>query len=182
MIVLLAFCGLRRAEIEAIVPGNFSKQAENVLLNIEETGAFQPKAGQSGFVPISLEMHERLLRLRGDSDSPFFVPGKSEKKGAGRLWERIKIVNKWLQGKGLKDKPLHTCRKITGSIVAKSQGILEAAKVLRNTPQVCMVNYLGVASLKTVDVEGSLKPKDVFQEMAEKLGISAEEVKKKLSA
>jgi integrase len=182
MIVLLAFCGLRRSEIEAIVPSNFSKQADNVLLSIEETGSFQPKAGQSGFVPISLEMYERLLRLRGDSKSPFFVPGKSEKQGSGRLWERIRIVNKWLQGKGLKNKPLHTCRKITGSIVAKSQGILEAAKVLRNTPQVCMVNYLGVASVKTVDVEGSLKPKDIFQEMAEKLGITEEELRKKLVA
>jgi integrase len=182
MIVLLAFCGLRRSEIEAVVPENFSKQTENVLLNIEETGKFQPKAGQSGFVPITLEMHERLLRLRGNSNSPFFVPGKSAKQGTGRLWERIRIVNKWLQGKGLKNKPLHTCRKITGSIVAKNQGILEAAKVLRNTPQVCMVNYLGVASVQTVDVEGSLKPKDVFQEMADELGISVEELRKKLSA
>lgn len=182
MIVLLAFCGLRRAEIEAIVPSNFSKQEDKVLLNIEETGAFQPKAGQSGFVPITLETYAQLLRLRGNSDSLFFVPGRSNKQGAGRLLERIRIVNKWLQGKGLKDKPLHTCRKITGSIVANSEGILEAAKVLRNTPQVCMVNYLGVASLKTVDVQGSLKPKDVFQEVVGKFGFSADEAIKILSA
>ena len=182
MIVLLGFCGLRRAEIEAIVQSNFSKQTENVLLNIEETGSFQPKAGQSGFVPITLEMYERLLRLRGTSDSTFFVPGKSQKQGTGRLWERIKVVNKWLQGKGLKNKPLHSCRKITGSIVAKNQGILEAAKVLRNTPQVCMVNYLGVASVKTVDVQGSMKPKDLFQEMAENLGITVDLLKQKLCA
>lgn len=182
MIVLLAFCGLRRSEIEAIVPTNFSKQADNVLLSIEETGSFQPKAGQSGFVPITLETYEQLLRLRGDSNSTFFVPGESKKKGSGRLWERIKVVNKWLQKKGLKNKPLHSCRKITGSIVAKKQGILEAAKVLRNTPQVCMVNYLGVASVQTVDIQGSLKPKDdPFQEMATKLGMTLDEMMKKLS-
>lgn len=182
MIVLLGFCGLRRAEVEAIVPGNFSKQADKVLLSIEETGPFQPKAGQSGFVPITLEMYERLLKLRGASDSTFFVPGKSQKQGSGRLWERIKVVNKWLQEKGLKKKPLHSCRKITGSIVAKNQGILEAAKVLRNTPQVCMVNYLGVASVETVDVHGSLKPKDLFQEMADKLGLTVDQLMMKLSA
>jgi integrase len=182
MIVLLAFCGLRRSEIEAIVPSNFSKQSDNVLLTIEETGSFQPKAGQSGFVPITLDIYQRLLKLRGDDASPFFVPGKSKKIGKGRLWERIREVNKWLQDKGLKNKPLHSCRKITGSIVAKNQGILEAAKVLRNTPQVCMVNYLGVASVETVDIQGSMKPKDLFDQMAEKLGMTVEDLKMKLSA
>ena len=181
MIVLLAFCGLRRAEIEASMPTNFSKQADNVLLRIEETGKFQPKAHQDGFVPIMLETYEKLLRLRGDSDSPFFVPGRSKKDGKGRLWERIKVVNEWLKGKGLKTKPLHSCRKITGSIVAKSQGIMEAAKVLRNTPQVCIVNYLGVAEVSTVDVQGSLKPKDPLEETAKLFGLTVEQLRKKLS-
>ncbi len=181
MIVLLAFCGLRRTEIEAIIPGNFSKQDGKVLLSIEETGLFQPKAGQSGFVPITVEMYERLLKLRGTSDSSFFVPGESQKQGKDRLSERFKVVNKWLQEKGLKDKPLHTCRKITGSTVAKDHGILQAAKVLRNAPQVCMVNYLGVASVETVDVRGSLKPKDLYPEMAEALGITVDQLNYKLS-
>lgn len=181
MIVLLAFCGLRRAEIEAVIPSNFSKQSDKVLLNIEETGAFQPKANQDGFVPITLEAYAQLLRLRGKSSSPFFVPGTSKKVGKGRLWERIHVVNHWLKGKGLKNKPLHSCRKITGSIVAKSQGILEAAKVLRNTPQVCMVNYLGVAEVSTVDVQGSLKPKDPLEETAKMFNLTVEQLKEKLS-
>jgi len=157
MIVLLAFCGLRRSEIEAITPSNFSKQDDKVILNIQETPNFQPKSGQSGFVPIASSTYDKLLKLRGNDSSPFFVPGKSQKKGTSRLWGRVFVVNKWLKSKGLVDKPLHTCRKITGSIIARDHGILEAAKVLRNTPQVCMINYLGVTTVHTVDIENSLK-------------------------
>ena len=188
MIVHLAFCGLRRSEIEAIVPANFSKQADKVILSIEETGDFQPKAGKSGFVPITLETYQTLLRLRGNSDSPFFVPGASKKVGKGRLWEAVKRVNDFLKKKGLKNKPLHSCRKITGSIVAKQQGILEAAKVLRNTPQEAMTNYLGVATVATVDVQGSLAPKaptdpnELLELVAKMFGLTVDQLKAKLTA
>lgn len=182
MIVLLAFCGLRRSEIEAIVPSNFSKQSDRVILTIEETGVFQPKAGQSGHIPIPHETYDRLLRLRGKTDSDFFVPSESRKLGAGRLWERVKVVNEWLKKNGLKNKPLHSLRKIVGSIIAAKDGIPAAASILRNTQAVCMINYAGSMSDSCVDILGFIKEKDPFQELSEKLGMSVEELKKRLCA
>jgi integrase len=182
MIVLLAFCGLRRSEIEAIVPSNFSKQSDRVILTIEEIGVFQPKAGQSGHIPIPHETYERLIQLRGKTDSDFFVPSGSKKKGAGRLWERVIVVNEWLKKNGLKNKPLHSLRKIVGSMIAAKDGIPAAASILRNTQAVCMINYAGSMTDSCVDIIGFLKEKDPFQELAEKLGMTVEELKKRLCA
>lgn len=182
MIVTLALCGLRRSEIEAIVISNFSIQSDRVILIIEETGEFQPKAGQSGHIPISLETYHRLMRLRGNTDSAFFVPSESSKKGKGRLWERVKVVNKWLKNNGLQNKPLHSLRKIIGSLIAAKEGIPAAASILRNTQAVCMLNYAGSMSNSCVDVLGFMKEKDPYQMIAEELGISLEEVKNKVCA
>ena len=182
MIVLLAFCGLRRSEIEAIIPSNFSKQPDRVILTIEETGEFQPKAGQTGNVPITHDMFDRLILLRGKSNSHFFVPSESVKKGKGRLWERVRVVNRWLQQKGIKNKPLHSCRKIVGSIIAIKDGIPAAASILRNTQQVCMVHYAGAMTDSCVDVFGYLRPKDPLQELADKLGMTVEELEKRIFA
>jgi integrase len=182
MIVLLAFCGLRRSEIEAIVPANFSQQSDRVILSIEETGEFQPKAGQSGHVPITSDMYQRLIRLRGNVDCEFFVPSASKKKGKGRLWDRVKVVNDWLMKKGLKNKPLHSCRKIVGSIVAQKDGIPAAASILRNTQAVCMENYAGSMSSSCVDVFKFVNSNDPFQALANELGMTVEEVKRKLTA
>jgi hypothetical protein len=91
-------------------------------------------------------------------------------------------VNKWLKKKGLLDrKPLHALRKECGSLVARHQGILEASKVLRNTPQVCSIHYAGIAEMKTLDIASSFAPvKTPIQAFAEELGISVEELKGKL--
>ena len=95
--------------------------------------------------------------------------------------------------KTLKNKPLHSCRKITGSIVAKQQGILEAAKILRNTPQVAMTNYLGVTSVATVDVKGSVvakeppaapaptDPNQLLELVAKMFGLTVDQLKAKLA-
>lgn len=184
MVVLMALgIGMRRSEIEAAIPAWFSKQADNVLVNIKEEKHFTPKAGQDGVVPISLELYEILLKLRGDSKGFFFVDGES-KKETGRIWEKVKSVNKWLKLKGVTDKkPLHALRKECGSIVAKEQGILEAAKILRNTLEVCSKHYAGIADVQTVNIQESFRDKkDPFQALADQLGITVEDLKKKLSA
>lgn len=185
MIVLMALgIGMRRSEIEAAIPSWFSRQSDKVMVHIQEQDGFKPKNGESGVVPVSIELHETLVRLRGKSDSKFFVPCGSEEAGVGRIWESVRIVNKWLKGKGLTDrKPLHALRKECGSIVARSQGILEASKVLRNTPQVCAVHYAGIAEMKTVDIAGSFAPPaNPLEEVAKKFGISVAELQRKLAS
>lgn len=183
MIVLMALgIGMRRSEIEAAIPDWFSLQSDKVLVHIREEEHFQPKTGESGVVPISITLHQTLLRLRGDSTSSYFVASDSEKTGAGRIWERVRVVNHWLKAKGLNNrKPLHALRKECGSLVAKSMGILEASKVLRNTPQVCAIHYAGIAELNTVDVGGTFAPqKDLVSQLAEQMGTTAEEIRAKL--
>lgn len=183
MIVLMALgIGMRRSEIEAAIPDWFSKQSDKVLVHIREEDHFQTKTGESGVVPISISLYETLVRLRGESASIYFVASESDKEGAGRIWERVRVVNHWLKEKGLNNrKPLHALRKECGSLVAKSMGILEASKVLRNTPQVCATHYVGIAELKTVDVGKTFTPnKDLISQMAEQLGISPDDVRSKL--
>jgi integrase len=183
LIVLMALgIGMRRSEIEAATPEWFSRQQDKVLVHIREEKHFQPKTGESGVVPIAISLYDTLLRLRGESESSYFVASDSEKTGAGRIWERVRVVNRWLKEKGLNNrKPLHALRKECGSLVAKSMGILEASKVLRNTPQVCAIHYAGIAELNTVDVAKTFMPKkDPFSQVAEQLGITPEEVRSKL--
>lgn len=182
LIVLMALgIGLRRSEIEAAVPSWFSKQGDKVMVNIRETGEFRPKSGKSGMVPIHPDLYETLLRLRGKSESPYFVASDSKKTSEGRIWERVRTVNKWLRSKGLNDrKPLHALRKECGSHIAKKYGILEASKILRNTTQVCSIHYAGIAETHVVDICGNQKPKDPFEELANQLGITVEEVRRKL--
>jgi integrase len=183
MIVLMALgIGMRRAEIEAAIPDWFSRQSDRVLVHIREEDHFQTKTGESGVVPISITLYETLVRLRGESNSPYFVPSVSNKSGTGRIWERVRVVNQWLKDKGLNNrKPLHALRKECGSLVAKSSGILEASKVLRNTPQVCAIHYAGIAELNTVDVAQTFTPqKDLISQIAKQLGISSKEAHAKL--
>ena len=183
MIVLMALgIGMRRSEIEAALPSWFSRQSDKVMVHIQEGDGFRPKNGENGVVPISIDLYETLVKLRGNSDSKFFVPCGSEKTGVGRIWENVRTVNKWLKKKGLLDrKPLHALRKECGSLVARHQGILEASKVLRNTPQVCSIHYAGIAEMKTLDIASSFAPvKTPIQAFAEELGISVEELKGKL--
>lgn len=183
MIVLMALgIGMRRSEIEAAIPAWFSRQSEGVFISIKEEKHFETKTGENGMVPFTIKLYETLLRLRGDSQSPYFVASDSDKLGAGRIWERVRVVNHWLKEKGLKNsRPLHALRKECGSLVAKSRGILEASKVLRNTPHVCAIHYAGIAELHTVDMEGSFDISKITDESyAASLGITVEELRLKL--
>ena len=148
MIVLMALgIGMRRSEIEAALPSWFSVQDESVIVHIRKEEHFTPKNGENGSVPITKCLYETLVRLRGKSNCQFFVPTKESKKtSTGRIWERVSVVNQWLKKKGLYDrKPLHALRKECGSLVAKSQGILEASKILINTIAVASVLYAGIS-------------------------------------
>lgn len=179
MIVLLALgAGLRRSEIEAALPAWFSKQSDHVVITIKESGYFKPKAGKSGTVEILPSLYDTLLKLRGETDSKWFVPSASEKETTGRIWERVKAVNHWLQKKGMTDtKPLHALRKEFGSIVAKTQGVEAAAEALRNTLPVAIAHYVGKAGVKPVDIAGSFKPDDPLEAAAKQLGVTVEQLK-----
>jgi hypothetical protein len=134
-------------------------------------------------VPFAMSLYGTLLKLRGDDKSPFFVPCDSKKDGISRLWVRVKVVNGWLKSKGVSDpKPLHCLRKEIGSMIAKTQGVLEASKILRNTVAVCSTHYVGLVDVATVDMAASFeKAKDPLQAKADSLGISVEALLERLA-
>jgi integrase len=201
MIVLLALgAGLRRTEITAMRCNWITKQADKATIEVSEEPEFIPKSGQSGTVPISLSLYSELMALRertGMVESEFFVPvppkQKRVKLGEGgevlprvldekltRLWEHVREVNKWLKKKSpSKDLGIHDLRKEFGSIIAKKQGILAAAKVLRNTPQVCETHYAGISNVEPVEMGATQR--DPLQEMAESMGVSVADLKKHLA-
>lgn len=188
MVVLMALgIGMRRSEICAAVPHWFSLQDDNVIVHIKEEDHFKPKNGESGVVPISIEIYETLLKLRGESDSRYFVPSTTDNEAANRQNKRYEVIIAWLRQKGLQGKkPIHNLRKELGSHVAKHHGILEASKILRNTVQVCAIHYAGIAELNTVNLQESLenpKPKNLgaaFAEFAASQGLSVEELRSRL--
>ncbi len=188
MVVLMALgIGMRRSEICAAIPSWFSLQDDKVMVHIKEEDHFKPKNGEDGVVPVSLNIYKALLKLRGDSDSSFFVPSTTDNEAANRLNKRYDVIIAWLRQKGLRGiKPIHNLRKELGSHVAKRRGILEASKILRNTVQVCAIHYAGIAELNTVDLDESFeepKPKDpggAFAEFAASQGLSVEELSTRL--
>ncbi len=185
MVVILALgAGMRRTEIESMKIPWVTVQKESVTITIKEDGEFKPKVNETGVVTIPLEIYNLLLKLRGDSDSEYFIPADSKHSARGRLQQRLRGINSWLKKKGITEKKaLHALRKEYGSFIAKSQSILAAAKSLRNTVHVCGIYYSGIADVDLVDIQESFKAKkDPFQSVADELGISLEELKKKLSA
>jgi integrase len=181
MVVLLALgAGLRRSEACAALPSWFIKQAENVLIHVKEEPHFQPKEEEAGFVPIPTELYERLLKLRGDSTNPRFVPNTNDNLKANRLNKRYDIINRWLRSKGMTGKkPLHNLRKECGTLIARVTGdILQAAKILRNTPEVAMRTYTGVAKTVTVDMGASFQKENPLEAAAKYLNITVEELRK----
>jgi hypothetical protein len=71
-------------------------------------------------------------------------------------------------------------RKECGSLIAKTQGILEASKILRNTLAVASVHYAGISEVSIVDIGATMKKstKDPLAEAAKLLGVSIEELLK----
>jgi integrase len=183
MIILMALgIGMRRSEIEGAIPSWFSIQDDRVIVQIKREKHFTPKNGENGSVPFKKELYEKLIELRGESDSKFFVPtNDSTNRTTGRIWDRVRVVNRWLKSKGLDDgKPLHALRKECGSLIAKTQGILEASKILRNTLAVASVHYAGISEVSIVDIGATMKKstKDPLAEAAKLLGVSIEELLK----
>ena len=187
MIVRMALgAGMRRSEIEAALPSWFTIQGETVKVHIHENQDFKPKNGTNAIISIPRQDYETLLKLRGKSSSPFFVPGESKKIGSGRLWERVKVVNTWLKSKGSTNaKPLHGLRKELGSILAEKEGIPKAAEYLRNTIAVCSEYYVGIQGSSTPNIEATfaapVPPVDPEEAYATSKGMTVEELRAKLA-
>lgn len=170
MIVLLALAaGLRRSEIEAAEVAWLTPREKNAILTIQETKSFVPKSGESRIVPISHEVHRRLLSLRERvvcdlseveetratiRASRFLVPVIQRKGSGGRLWGRFASVAAWLRSMGVKgQKPLHSLRKEFGSVVATEHGIFDASKLLGHADvKVTQVHYASLIRLPDLDI------------------------------
>jgi hypothetical protein len=67
-------------------------------------------------------------------------------------------------------------------MVAKSKTVLEASKILRNTPQVCAIHYAGIAEVSPVDMAASFeKPQSAEEAYAASLRITVEELRRRVS-
>jgi integrase len=179
MMVRLALgAGLRLGEIEAALVSWFVPQGSTVNVTVYANANFKPKGGDDAIVSISRADYDVLLKLRGENDSPFFIPGNSEKVGEDRLAERAKVVNAWIKKKGSTNaKPLHGLRKEIGSLLAKTEGIAAAAAFLRNTVAVCSDYYIGAEGVSTPNLEASFAaPQENVEEqaLATKWGITLE--------
>jgi integrase len=183
MVLMAQFIGMRLSEVEAAIPAWFSlRDKETAIAHIQETKNFTPKNGQSGVVPFDRKIYDLLLKLRGDTDSTFFVPNNSKKTGDGRLAERSKAVNVWLKKKGITNaKPFHGLRKQFGSIIYLKHGLLQTAALLRNTVAVCSEYYAGLSETPTAMIAASFeKPETPEEAFAKSLGITVEKLREKL--
>ena len=184
MIVLMALgLGMRRREIEHAKLRWFSEQKDKVIVTIqaESKDGFTPKNGETGMVPFSLGLWDMLKQLRGDAKQDWFVPHDNPTP-KDRLYTLTTNVCEWLRKKGLNDsKPLHALRKECGSEIARTKSVLEAAKILRQSVQVCSIFYAGISEVTTVDIAGSFQPKnDPFQEVAKSANMTVEQLRARI--
>jgi integrase len=183
MIVILSMeFGLRRSEIEYCETGWFSEQEEMVYLSVQDTEFFKPKTDEKRVFPVSKDVYEELIALRKKTNPKgnFFVYVDAS-GDTGRLWRRFGNVNKWLKKQGVTaTRPIQSMRKEAGSKIAQENGIFEAQRVLgHSSPVMTSKVYAGLTNIQTV---GGNKPKKTPEEtFAESLGITVEELRKRLA-
>ena len=136
--LLASMAGLRREEIDSLQWSAF--KWEQGLLSIRRTPYFQPKSNHSmGDADLDAELLAlfRGFRAQAKSDNDFvIVSNVRPRPGAAYFHYRCNAVMdkliKWLKGKGVPGKPLHTLRREYGSQINARHGIYEASRALRH--------------------------------------------------
>jgi integrase len=129
--LLLLIGGLRRGEADLLPWANVSLAAGTV--RVETTKWFTPKSTESTrTVPLPADVVQFLAGLRATAPEAEFVLRGTPPRAAARsylyradAWEPL---TEWLRGQGVKTlTPLHSLRKMSGSLIYSTAGI-EAAR------------------------------------------------------
>jgi integrase len=140
LVILLGLvAGLRRGEIDALLWRNVDLDGARIIVDSSsEHGGLKTPESQ-GVVDIDQHAAEILRGFRAKATSKFVVEGGRESPNSGRTWNRYRCeatfdyVNLWLRRHGVdSEKPLHTLRKESGSLVAQQHGLFPAAQHLRH--------------------------------------------------
>ena len=129
--LLLLIAGLRRGEADLLPWANVDLKAGTV--RIETTKWFTPKSRESTrAVPLPADVVKFLAKRRSTTPDAEFVLEGMEPRAAGRGYqyraEAWEPLTAWLRTNGVKTlTPLHSLRKMSGSLVYAKAGI-EAAR------------------------------------------------------
>lgn len=136
----LSICyGLRKREIDALKweQVNFGKR----VLQMDPTDVFEAKSEESEHdIDIDDEMISVLRGWRAQTKGEFVIAAKEKARSVSkrgrvpyRCEEHFRTLYAWLRDHGVKSqKPLHELRKEVGAILASTQGIYAAQRVLRH--------------------------------------------------
>lgn len=129
--LLLLVGGLRRGEADLLPWANVDLKAGTV--RIETTKWFTPKSKESTrTVPLPADVVKFLAERRAAAPDAEFVLKGTEPRPAGRSYqyraEAWETLTDWLKARGVKTlTPLHSLRKMSGSLIYATAGI-EAAR------------------------------------------------------
>jgi len=150
VILLAAFAGLRRREIDLLEWPSIDFKNEMIQLRI--TDYYHPKTADS-LRPIPLRDRSVLdwfkarKRVQDATDGFVIVPDapytKDQKLDYYRCEELFERLTRWLRTHGIKDvRPLHALRKEAGSDIVKRAGLISGAAFLRHkSPTVTAMHY-----------------------------------------
>ncbi len=184
MIVILGLgLAFRRSEIEACRTSWFSIQDDYVMISVKEESDYTPKSGETRTFKVTKDLYERLQKLRSQcsADGSYFVPVVQRKNSGKRLWRRFKAVSGWLKKKGVVARcPIHCLRKEAGTVILKNTSLLEASRILGHSdPSVTATHYAGLIDISPI---GGITTKNPLEDAAAQLGLTLEDMMKKLSA
>lgn len=152
LVIRLALgAGLRAGEITAARLSWLCSDGKRHWIEVRKEEDYQPKDKETRQIPITKDYHNDLLKLRGNSSSPYLVPNGSNV--AKRLKKTLEKVTFWLQQQGIDDThPIHVLRKEFGSLVATHHDIFVASKLLgHSSVQVTEAHYASLVRIPTID-------------------------------
>lgn len=119
----------------------------------ETVPAFYVKATNEGAVPVPSHLLTMLLTTDG-----YILPGRTKKERAQVITDTRTWLRKYIP-RAERSKCLYELRKQCGSIILRKHGIAAAAKVLRNSVDVCMKHYASlidrIAPVESSDIVGA---------------------------
>jgi integrase len=135
-VLVLGLCaGLRRGEIDRLMWSQVD--FTRLVIMVEATDSFAPKASSAGDIPIDEEIAKLLKQWKTTSTGRFVVEGVEPKMDSdGHHYRACRAHDeliKWLHTKGIAARtPLHSLRKEFGSIVCQKAGVYVASRLLRH--------------------------------------------------
>jgi integrase len=163
LVVLLALvCGLRRGEIDHLLWSNVDLAGGRIIVDASEHGRLKTAESHDA-VDIDQHMVEILRGYHARALGRFVieesVAGSSRRRPKYRCGAVFERVTWWLRKHGVKEnKPLHTLRKESGSIIVSAHGIYAASRHLRHRDiAITAAHYADKKARVAIDTASLLK-------------------------